>query len=216
VTAGSAATVRKVRYIIAILIVGAVAGCSSHANQRVTSMSIIVLPTHANLIRNGGFEHSGIDDWTLRPRPGLRTVLDSRVKFSGRRSLRLTAIGPGPVAPVVLTQEVVALPDSARGSRFLLTFRARTRRLSRSVQTELKLNYAGGGYKFFPGSSEDTTPGAFTARIPAGTSATWMKLVATAKASFPLHSIDAFVVDSGSGRLRGTVWVDNVELHSVE
>jgi hypothetical protein len=176
-------------------------------------MSIIVLPPGANLVGDGGFEQSGLGAWNLRLGPGVKATIDSQVRFSGRSSLRFTAKAKRLPTSVVLTQKVAAPPDSAAGSRYLLLVRARTLGLSRSLETELKLNYAGGGYGFFRGLTTDRALGGQRIGIPRGTSAGWSKIVVAATARFPLQSIEAFVIDSGLGRLTGTVWIDQVELH---
>jgi hypothetical protein len=113
----------------------------------------------------------------------------------------------------VLEQDAVALPVYASGSRYLLTFRARTVRLNRPLQTELKLNFAGGGYSFYRGRATGQSPNASGTGIPSGTSAGWIKMVVRATARFPLQSISVFVIDSGLAPLSGTVWIDDVELH---
>jgi hypothetical protein len=115
---------------------------------------------------------------------------------------------------VVLQQDVTALPSYAAGSQYALRFRVRTINLNRRLPTELKLNYAGGGYRFFRGRPlrARTTSGA---GIPSGTSAGWIPIVVTATAWFPLQSINAFIIDSGPGPLSGRVWIDDIELHFV-
>lgn len=177
-------------------------------------MSIIALPRGANLVADGAFERSDFGIWTLRVGPRITAKIDRRVRFSGGGSFRLTARAQRVTTSVVLAQQVAAWPDSAAGSRYVLRFRVRTVGLSRAIQTELKLNYAGGGYVFFRGGPE----GAASVKqlgIPAGTSTRWTTMVVKATARFPLQSIDAFVLDSGVGPVVGTLWIDDVHLRSL-
>jgi hypothetical protein len=199
--------------ITAILVTVAMGGCSAQSNQRVTSMSVISLPPGANLVGDGGFEQSGLGPWTLRLPHEIAAAIDPEVSFSGRRSLRITARAPRLASPLVLEQDAVALPIYATGSRFVLTFRSRTVRLSRPLQTELKLNYAGGGYRFYRGRATGQAPNTWGTGIPPGTSTGWTTTVVSATARFPLESITVFVVDSGLAPLSGTVWIDDIELH---
>jgi hypothetical protein len=201
--------------VCAILLAAAsTVGCSAGSNQRVTSMSIIALRPGANLVGDGGFEQSGLGAWTLRVGPRVAATIDRRIRFSGEGSLRFTASAQRAPTSIVLSQQVADLPDSGVGSRYVLRVRARTVGVSRPLETELKLNFAGGGYRFFRGLSTDGLPKRRRIGIPSGTSPGWIKIVVAAKARFPLQSIEAFVLDSGPGRLTGTVWIDQVELHA--
>jgi hypothetical protein len=153
--------------------------------------------------------------WTLRLPPGIAAAIDPHVSFSGRRSLRITARTSRVSLPLVLEQDAVALPTYAAGSRYSLTFRARTVGLNRRLQTELKLAYAGGGYSFHRGRATGEGPNTSGIGIPSGNSAGWMKMVVRATARFPLQSISVFVIDSGLAPLSGMVWIDDIDLHQV-
>lgn len=199
--------------IMAILVAAAmIGGCSARSNQRVTSISVISVPPGANLVRNGGFERSGLGPWTLRLAPGIAAAIDPQVKFSGRHSLRITARTSRIATPLVLGQDAAALPTYATGSRYVLKFRSRTVGLNRPLQTELKLNYAGGGYSFYRGRATSQAPNASGTGIPSGTSPEWTTMAVRATARFPLESITVFVIDSGLAPLSGTVWIDDIEL----
>jgi hypothetical protein len=193
-----------------VLTVFASAGCDTSANRRVTSMSIVALSMERNLIQNGGFERS-LGLWTLRIKSSSWRI-DARHRWSGRSSLELVA-KPGRGRPqIILEQQIVGLPKRRPGSTYRLQFRVRTSGLNRSVQTELKLNFVGGGYRFVRGG-----PIARGGKrgIPPGTSRRWVSVRVEATAPAELSAIDAFVVDSGTKPLSGRIWIDGVHLRLV-
>jgi hypothetical protein len=199
--------------IAAILVAAMVTGgCEARSNQSVTTKSIIAFPSGSNLVQNGGFERFGLESWAVLHAPGITVAVDPQVRFSGRRSLKITAGTNRVASTLVVRQDAVALPSFASGSRYTLTFQARTAGLDRALQTELKLNYAGGGYGFYRGKAMTQASASSPTGIPPGTSNEWIKMMVTATARFPLESIGVFVIDSGLGPLTGTVWVDEIAL----
>ncbi len=207
-------------------------GCSASSDQRVRSRSIVALPANINLLGDGGFEQPGLGPWGMRSAPNIRVRIDRKVHFSGSQSFELRAAHAHVARSVVLEQEVDAPPRRGPGSRYTLRMRVKTARLNRAVQTELRLNYAAGRYEFFRGvtshprrgstprdSSSPRPPSRLPKRlrgrgIPPGTSAGWLSIVVHATARLPVQSISVLVLDTGPGRLAGTIWLDNVELRA--
>jgi hypothetical protein len=195
----------------ALVAAAALGGCSAQSNQRVTSESIVVVPRDMNLILDGTFATGGTPPWyTTVPSAGSYR----RVDLAGQRSLQISVPRRAP-GVVILAQDTDFLPDHRAGSTYLLTVDIRAVRSSQPVTTELRLNYVGGGYGFFIGRPTATSPGAGVPSAIVGTTHGWVTVQARAMAQLPLVSIDAFVLDSGSGGFSGTVWTKDVSLRDL-
>ncbi len=209
----------------------ALGGCGARSNQRVRSMSIVSLPASINLLGDGSFGQAGFGSWLVRGTAKIRVRIDRNVHLPGSHSFELIADHAHIARSVVLEQEVDAPPRRQRGSMYTLRLRVKTIGLNRSVQTELRLNYADGRYEFFRGATSrpqrsarrhhrslrapNRLPKRLRGRgIAPGTSAGWLQLVVRATARSRVRSISVFALDTGPGRLDGTIWVDNVVLRS--
>jgi hypothetical protein len=194
--------------IAAMLTTAVLEACNTNSAQRVTSMSIAPRPRGSNLLSDGGFEQPGTGAWVVNSVRGVSLDSDRAIRAGGVQSLRLRAIHAVVPASIAIEQNVSALPQTHAGARYVLHLQVRTAHLNRRVHTELKLNYAGGGYAFFSGRPITGK----RAGIPRGTSARWRTVIVHATARYPLESIDAFVLDTGPGKLNGSVWLDDADL----
>jgi len=80
------------------------------------------------------------------------------------------------------------------------------------------MRYENGNFDFFHGRPVAGTPGLARLRrgIPPGTSRRWITVRVDAVAKRRIEAMGVYAFDSGPGPLRGTVWIDGVELSSRE
>jgi hypothetical protein len=112
----------------------------------------------------------------------------------------------------------LGLPGPHQGRANRLVLRARTRRLNRRIQVELKLVYENGRFDFFLGRAVAGSPGLPKSGVgvPPGTWRRWITVRVDAVARRRVDAIQVFALDSGPGPLGGTVWIDGLELSGQE
>lgn len=184
-------------------------GCGTEANEAVTSQSIVTVPSSLNLLAGGGFEQGDLDDWSLYRVDGVSLAIDNATRWRGERSLRVSARAARVKTSVTVRQPAILLPSTRVGSQYSLTLRAKTRALSRRIPVEMKLSYRDESYDFCVGERGGAPLG-----IPRGTTNEWIELEIQAIARKPLDAVEVFLLDSGPGRLSGSVWVDGARLQA--
>lgn len=164
-------------------------------------------------LANSSFEEGTLTPWQIAGERYASFAVTRRVSWEGRHSVRIRARGR-PVRGSVLVGQIARAAEAARGSRYRLVIRARTRRLNRRVQIELKLIYDNESFDFFLGRAVAGSPGLPTSGtgIPPGTWRRWITVQVDAVAKRRVEAIQVFALDSGPGLLRGTVWLDSAEL----
>jgi hypothetical protein len=169
------------------------------------------------LLANSSFEAGALPPWQIGGQEYASVSVTRRLSWDGEYSARVSASGRRVRGSVVIWQ-IVAAAQAARGSRYRLALRARTLRLNRPIQVEIKLSYDDDSFDFVAGRAVAGPPGFPKSRagIPPGTWRRWITLKADAVAKRPVRDIHIFAFDSGPGPLRGTVWVDGVELSARE
>ncbi len=165
------------------------------------------LADEQQLLTDGTFAEPLAAAWSVERPSRITTLIVAPTHKGAAPYLRLSSPGTAVPTSVAISQKVVDLPSTLPGSIYRLTMAVRTIALNRPVQVELKLSYPTGQYQFFRGGLNGTTSG-----IPAGTSAGWQSLTVTAVVRGPLRSITVFMIDSGPGRLKGTVLIRRVAL----
>jgi hypothetical protein len=168
-------------------------------------------------LANSSFEEPALTPWQVLGREYAKFALTRRLSWEGQRSLRIDARGRR-VSGSVLLGQILGVAGAAPGSRYRLLIRARTRRLNRRVQVELKLIYENGRFDFFLGRAVAGSSGLPKAGvgIPPGTWRRWITVRVDAVARRRVDAIQVFALDSGPGALRGTVWIDGLELSGQE
>jgi hypothetical protein len=169
------------------------------------------------LLANSSFEAGALPPWQIGGQEYASVSVTRRLSWDGEYSARVSASGRRVRGSVVIWQ-IVAAAQAARGSRYRLALRARTLRLNRPIQVEIKLSYDDDSADFVPARAVAGPPGLRKSRagIPPGTRRRWITLKADAVAKRPVRGIHIFAFDSGPGPLRGTVWIDSVELSARE
>ena len=185
------------------------AGCNSESNDAVTSESIVTLSPSLNLVAGGGFEGEDIDNWSLSQEGGVRFAIDNETSLRGESSLAMSARAARVKTSATVRQVGVLLPVTRVGSQYTLTLRAKTRQLSRQVPVEIKLSYTDDSYDFCVRERGGTPLG-----IPGGTTVDWIQVEVQAIARKPLDAVEVFLLDSGPGRISGSLWVDDVRLRA--
>ena len=185
------------------------AGCSSESNDAVTSESIVTVSPSLNLVAGGGFEGDDIDKWSLYEEGGVTLATDNETHWRGESSLAVSARAAQVETSVTARQAAVLLPVTRVGSQYTLTLRAKTRQLSRQVPVEIKLSYTDDSYDFCVRERGGAPLG-----IPRGTTDDWIQVEVQAIARKPLDAVEVFLLDSGPGRISGSVWVDDVRLRA--
>jgi hypothetical protein len=200
--------------IVAVIASVAVAGCGGDEDP--VRLDSIVDRGQADRARlaNSSFEEPTLTPWDITGERFARFALTRRLSWEGQRSARVDGRGRRVRGSVVLGQVARSAVPTERGARYRLLLRARTRDLNRRVQVALKLIYDNGDFEFFPGRAVSGSPGLPTSGtgIPPGTWRRWITVQADAVAARDVRDIQVFALDSGPGRLRGTVWIDSVEL----
>lgn len=164
-------------------------------------------------LANSSFEEGTLTPWQIAGERYASFAVTRRLSWEGRHSVRIRARGRR-VRGSVLVGQIARAAEAARGSRYRLVIRARTRRLNRRVQIELKLIYDNESFDFFLGRAVAGSPGLPTSGtgIPPGTWRRWITVQVDAVAKRRVEAIQVFALDSGPGLLRGTVWLDSAEL----
>jgi hypothetical protein len=194
-----------------------IAACGGVADS-VTSESIVdrgKVPSPE--LANSSFEEGTLTPWQIAGEEYAGFAITRQLSWEGQRSARISARGRR-VRGSVLVGQIAGVAGARRGSRYRLVIRARTRRLNRRVQVELKLIYDNGKFDFFLGRAVAGSPGLPESGtgIPPGTWRHWITVKVDALARRRVESIQVFAFDSGPGLLRGTVWIDSAELSSRE
>jgi hypothetical protein len=151
-----------------------------------------------NWIDNAGFETEPAGqgfDWRLQPSPGVKAGLDSATAHSGQSSLRIEFDGSGNIAFHHIAQRVWLPPG-----RYRLTAWMRTANLSTDQGLALVLN---GVSTPAPTGSHDWTMVGADVTVRDGASAGEVQVVRQRSWRF-------------DGKLRGVVWIDDVELRNAE
>jgi hypothetical protein len=196
--------------VLAIAI--ATGGCEATSNSAVTSQSIVVVPAGPNLILDGRFNQALSGPWEFTLPAGAQ---ERRGAVAGQDALIIAQPAPGGQGPLVLQQATDVLPDYRIGATYVLRALVRTVAVTRPIETELKLDYAGGGYGFFGSTASTPAPSGRLGRYVSGTTDGWLTVEVRATAQLPLTSIDAFVIDAPDGAaFAGTISVKNVTLYS--
>jgi hypothetical protein len=195
--------------IAAILAAILAAGCGDSDGEETQTTESDPGGQDVALISNGDFE-TGLAGWTKQEADGVEISADRSASFSGRTSVKLVADDAGVEETVALSQATNLLPESKAGSEYRLTMQVKTENLSRAIQVNLKLVYGDGDFEFFSGGEGDVRTG-----IPEGTTDDWLEVAVPAFAKSPLESIEVFAINSGPGKLDGTVWIDDVRLETI-
>jgi hypothetical protein len=206
---------RRAKAVVAAITAMAIAACGSEPDV-VTSESILGGENaRSPELANSSFEEGTLTPWQIAGQPYASFVLTRRLSWEGQRSLRIRARGKR-VRGSVLVGQIAGVANAARGSRYRLVIRARTRRLNRRVQVEIKLIYDNDRFEFFLGRAVAGSTGLPKSGtgIPAGTWRRWITVEANAVAKRRVEAIQVFAFDSGPKPLRGTVWIDSAELTS--
>jgi hypothetical protein len=204
---------RAVRAVVAAITAVGIAACGD-GTASMSSDSIVDRETAPRpQLANSSFEEGALPPWQVAGQKYARVAVTRELSWEGQYSARVRARGRR-VNGSVLIAQIAGSVKAGRGSRYRLVLRARTRRLSRPVQVEIKLVYDNAKYDFFPGRAVAGSPGLPKSGkgIPPGTWRRWITVRAKAVARRPVEAIQIFAFDSGPGRLRGTVWIDGVEL----
>jgi hypothetical protein len=169
-------------------------------------------------LSNSSFERSTLTPWQIAGKQHARFAVTEESSWEGQRSVRIRARATRVPDSVVLGQLVQRAAGAARGSRYRLVMRVRTRGLNRAVQTSIKMRYHNGNFEFFLGRAATGPPSLAKsgAGIPLGTSGQWITIRADAVAKRRIAAMGVYAFDSGPGPLRGTVWIDSVELFGRE
>jgi hypothetical protein len=166
-------------------------------------------------LANSSFEEGTLTPWHIAGERYASFAVTPRLSWEGQSSVRIRARGRR-VRGSVLVGQIRGVAEAARGSRYRLVIRARTRRLNRPVQVEIKLTYDNEKFDFFLGRAIAGSPGLPKSGtgIPPGTWRRWITVQVDAVARRQVEAIQVFALDSGPGLLRGTVWIDSAELTS--
>jgi hypothetical protein len=194
-----------------------IAACGG-ARDSVTSESIVDRrDAQSPRLANSSFEEPTLSPWQVSGKKYARFAVTRRLSWEGQRSVRIDARGRR-VRGSVLLGQIVGVAGATPGSRYRLVLRARTRRLNRRVQVELKLVYENGRFDFFLGRAVAGSPGLPKSGVgvPPGTWRRWITVRVDAVARRRVDAIQVFALDSGPGPLRGTVWIDGLELSGQE
>jgi hypothetical protein len=169
-------------------------------------------------LTNFSFEKRTLEPWQIAGTQHARFAVTEQSSWEGQRSARISASATQVRYSVVLGQLVQRAAGATRGSRYRLVMRARTRGLNRPIQTSIKMRYANDKSDVFPGHVTAGAPRVAKSAtgIPRGTSRGWITIRADAVAKRRIAAMGVYAFDSGPGPLRGTVWIDSVELFSRE
>jgi len=165
------------------------------------------------VVGDGLFDQPLSPSWTVQRGPIASVTRDPLVRYLAPASLRATGTGQPGASATTVTKSVVFARTAPIGTRYLLALYARSQRLSRPLEIDLRLNYRH-SYQFFFGVS--LYNGVLAPGVPAGTTSRWVPITVTAIAARPVRSIDIFLVNTGLQPLRGVAWLDYVVLRTSE
>jgi hypothetical protein len=205
---------RRTRAVAAAIATAGIAACGS-ARESVTSESIVDRAgAPSSKVANSSFEEPTLWPWQVAGQKYARVVVTRELSWEGQQSAKIRARGRRVRGSVILGQIVPRVAEAAPGTRYRLVVRVRTRGLNRRGQVELKLIYSHGKYDFYLGHAVAGSPGLPKSGqgIPPGTWRRWITVKVDAVAKRRVRAIQVFAFDSGPGPLRGTVWIDSVEL----
>jgi hypothetical protein len=174
--------------------------------------------TQRSELPNAGFETRTLTRWQIAGEQHASFAVTERSSWEGQYSARIRARGTPVRGSVVLGQLVERAAGAARGSRYRLVLRVRARGLNRPVSASIKIRYDNGNVDVFLGRAEPGPLGSaeLGTGIPSGTSRRWITVRVDAVAKRRIGAMGIYAFDSGPGPLRGTVWIDSVELSSRE
>jgi hypothetical protein len=192
--------------------------CGGAADSGSSDSTVDRGTAHSSELANSSFEKRTLTPWQIGGEQHATFAVTRRSSWEGERSARIRARGTRVRNSVVLGQLVQRASGAARGSRYRLVMRVRTRGLNRRVQTSIKMRYVNGNFDVFLGRA---VPGPLGSAklgrgIPPGTWRRWITVTIDAVAKRRIGAMGVYAFDSGPGPLRGTVWIDSVELSSRE
>jgi hypothetical protein len=202
--------------VVAAIVTSGLAGCGpcgDNGDSRSAGGSKKTPEGQTELV-NASFEKRSLTPWEIAGKQHASFGVTQRASWEGQRSAEIRARGQVR-GSVVLGQLVHGAARDARGSRYRLVMRVRTRDLSRGVPTSIKMKYDNGNFDFFPGraaTAASPAPARSRAGIPPGTSRGWITITVDAVAKRRIAAMGVYAFDSGPGPLRGTVWIDSAEL----
>jgi hypothetical protein len=174
--------------------------------------------TQRSELPNAGFETRTLTPWQIGGKQHASFAVTERSSWEGQCSARIRARGTRVRGSVVLGQLVERAAGAARGSRYRLVLRVRARGLNRRVSASIKMRYENGNFDVFLGRAEPRDLGSaeLGTGIPPGAWRRWITVRVDAVAKGRIGAMGIYAFDSGPGPLRGTVWIDSVELSSRE
>jgi hypothetical protein len=174
--------------------------------------------TQRSELANAGFERRTLTGWQIGGEQHASFAVTGRSSWEGQCSARIRARGTPVRGSVVLGQLVERAAGAAPGSRYRLVLRVRARGLNRPVSASIKMRYDNGNVDVFLGRAEPGPLGSaeLGTGVPPGTSRRWITVRVDAVAKRRIGAMGIYAYDSGPGPLRGTVWIDSVELSSRE
>jgi hypothetical protein len=161
-------------------------------------------------IVNGDFATPVSETWSIQAAGIAQVRRDSHVFAKTSASLRVDGTGRPGRRPTIVYQIPPGLASRAAGSVYTVDLLARSRRLSRPLSVETKIEYGDGSYDFFlarPQGGKGSQAG-----IPAGSSDGWIPLESRAVARKRVTRLIFYAVDTGLAPLRGSAWIDDVTL----
>jgi hypothetical protein len=170
-------------------------------------------------LANASFEERTLTPWQIAGKQHASFGVTDETSSEGRRSAQIRLHAAQVRHSVVLGQLVQGAAGDARGSRYRLVMRVRTRDLSRAVPTSIKMKYGNGNFDSFPErAATAASPASAKSRtaIPPGTSQGWITITVDAVAKRRIAAMGVYAFDSGPGPLRGTVWIDSAKLSGRE
>jgi hypothetical protein len=185
------------------------------AKDLMTANRIVEGGGQSQQLTNSSFEEGTLAPWRVAGKQYATFAATPQLRWEGLGSARVHARGRRVRGSVVLTQVTRQIGVVAPGSRYRLVLRALAQGLNRPVQVELKLIYENGTFDFHLGRAVAGPSGLPSGTgIPPGTWRSWIRLEVDAVAKQRVRAIQVYAFDSGPGLLRGTVWIDGVELSS--
>ena len=206
--------------VVAVIVTAGLAGCGPCGDNGDSESSdgSKKMPQGPELA-NASFEKRTLTPWQIAGKQQASFGVTDETSSGGRRSAQIRLRAPRVRHSVVLGQLVPGAAGRARGSRYRLVMRVRTRDLSRAVPASIKMKYDNGNFDLFPGrAAKAASPALARSRtgIPPGTSRGWITITADAVAKRRIAAMGVYVFDSGPGPLRGTVWIDSAKLSRLE
>jgi hypothetical protein len=203
--------------VVAAIVTAGLAGCGPCGDKADSGSSDGSKKTAKGQaeLANASFENRTLTPWQIAGKQHASFGVTQRASWGGQRSAKIRVRAAQLRGSVVLGQLVHAAAGDARGSRYRLVMRVRTRDLSRAVPTSIKMTYENGNFDFFPGRAATAASTALAKSrtgIPPGTSRGWITITADAVAKRRIAAMGVYAFDSGPGPIRGTVWIDSAKL----